>query len=126
MSEDYPARAKIPRSEIEHARRHLFVCLGPDCCDATSSAPLWDYLKARCRSLKVPVLRTKAACLRVCSGGPWLVVYPEGAWYGGLTEERLERILVEHVEEGLPVAEWVAAVEKFPCGDSLPGLACEK
>lgn len=126
MSAEYPGRAKIPRSEIEHAQRHLFICLGPDCCDAAASAPLWDYLKARCRSLKVPVLRTKAACLRVCSGGPWLVVYPEGTWYGALTEERLERILVEHVEQGHPVAEWIAAEEKFSCGNLPSGPVGEK
>lgn len=124
MSAGYPDRAKIPRSEIERAQRHLFLCLGPDCCDASASAPLWDYLKARCRSLKIPVLRTKAACLRVCSGGPWLVVYPEGTWYGELTGERLERILVEHIEQGRPVAEWVAAEERFCSGkppSSPPG-----
>lgn len=115
MSGDYPARAKIPRCEIERAQRHLFICLGPDCCDASASAPLWDFLKARCRTLRVPVLRTKAACLRVCSGGPWLVVYPEGIWYGGLTEERLERILVEHVEQGRPVDEWVVARTSAEC-----------
>lgn len=115
MSGDYPARAKIPRREIEHAQRHLFICLGPDCCDSAASMPLWDYLKARCRSLKVPVLRTKAACLRVCSGGPWLVVYPEGIWYGELTEERLERILIEHVEQGRPVDEWVVVRTSAEC-----------
>ncbi len=118
MSEGYPARAKIPRSEIEQAQRHLFICLGPDCCDPASSAPLWEDLKSRCRTLNVPVMRTKAACLRICSGGPWLVVYPEGIWYGGLTPERLERILTEHVEQGHPVAEWMAAQSFSRCASS--------
>ncbi len=126
MSAGYPERAKIPRSEIERAQRHLFICLGPDCCEAEASAPLWDYLKARCRSLNVPVMRTKAACLRVCSGGPWLVVYPEGTWYGELTEERLERILVQHIEQGSPVSEWVAAMERFPGCHAHSEPPCEK
>jgi (2Fe-2S) ferredoxin len=48
-------------------------------------------------------------------GGPWLLVYPEGAWYGGLTPERCERVLQEHVLTGRPVAEW--AVRTHPlCG----------
>ncbi len=53
-------------------------------------------------------MRTKAACLRICSGGPWLVVYPEGIWYGAVTPERCERIVAEHLQSGRPVEEWIA------------------
>lgn len=70
---------------------------------------LWDQLKAQTKKLAIPVMRTKAACLRICKEGPWLVIYPEGIWYGRLTPERLSRILKEHVEEGRPVHEWIAA-----------------
>lgn len=110
----FPADSKIPVSEITKARKHLFLCIGPDCCEAEKHAVLWDLLKAESRKLPVPILRTKAACLRVCKAGPWLVIYPEGIWYGQLTPERLQRILKEHVEEGRPVREWIAA--------EMPGL----
>ena len=70
---------------------------------------MWDLLKAETRKLSVPVLRTKAACLRICKGGPWLVVYPDGIWYGQLDASRLQRILKEHIEGGRPVHEWIAA-----------------
>ncbi len=51
-------------------------------------------------------MRTKAGCFRVCVGGPWLLVYPEGTWYGGVTPERCERILQEHIMQDKPVEEW--------------------
>ena len=41
--------------------------------------------------------------------GARLVVYPDGIWYGRLTPERLTRILHEHVANGRPVREWIAA-----------------
>lgn len=91
------------------ARHHLFFCLGPDCCAPTAGEALWEFAKRRIRELELPVMRTKAACFRVCAGGPILVVYPEGIWYAGVTVERLERILREHIRGGEPVREWIVA-----------------
>ena len=93
---------------IDHARHHLFLCLGPDCAPMAEGQKTWDYLKRRCSELHLPVMRTKAGCLRVCIGGPWLLIYPEGIWYGQVTPERCERILQEHVLNGKPVREWIA------------------
>ena len=91
---------------VGQAERHLFLCLGPDCAPMEEGQKVWDYLKRRCMELKLPVMRTKAGCFRVCVGGPWLLIYPEGIWYGAMTPERCERILQEHVVAGKPVAEW--------------------
>jgi (2Fe-2S) ferredoxin len=107
--EVYPSDAKMPLEEIRTATRHLFLCVGPDCCDSAVGEALWSVFKAETRRLSVPVLRTKAACLRVCKAGPWLVVYPDGIWYGALNAEKLRRILKEHIEEGTPIREWIAA-----------------
>ena len=108
MAEAYPGGTKIPREEIARARRHVFLCVGPDCCDASEGQEVWETLKLEAKKLKVPILRTKAACLRVCQGGPWLVVYPEGTWYGRVDCDRLRRILREHVENGQPIEEWIS------------------
>lgn len=109
MPENFPANSKIPITEIERATRHLFLCIGPDCCNPAEHAGLWDLLKAETKRLAVPVMRTKAACLRICKEGPWLVIYPDGIWYGQLTPDRLRRILKEHVEEDRPIEEWIVA-----------------
>lgn len=105
----FPPDSKLPKKTISSSRHHLFLCVGPDCCDPNEHTGLWDLLKSETKKLNVPVMRTKAACLRICKGGPWLVVYPEGIWYGQVDESRLRRILDEHIEHGRPVAEWIAA-----------------
>ena len=94
-------------AHVDGAEKHLFLCLGPDCAPMEEGQATWDYLKRRCAELHLPVMRTKAGCLRVCVGGPWLLIYPEGVWYGAVTPERCERILSEHVMEGEPIEEWV-------------------
>ena len=100
---------------IERAGKHLFLCLGPDCAPMEEGQATWDYLKRRCAELHLPVMRTKAGCFRVCVGGPWLLIYPEGAWYGSVTPERCERILREHVMDGKPIEEWVVRTQPL-CG----------
>jgi (2Fe-2S) ferredoxin len=100
---------KIEKIGILEAKRHLFFCIGPDCCQKEEGTRLWDHAKKATKDLSNPVLRTKAGCLRICCHGPWLVVYPGGVWYPKMTPEKLDRVLREHVEGGTPVQEWVAA-----------------
>ena len=98
---------------------HLLLCATPSkalCCpDPAIGAASWESLKRLVREwgLEDParpggiVLRTKADCLRLCAGGPILLIWPEGTVYGGVSPERIERILREHVVGGKPIEAWI-------------------
>ena len=97
---------------------HLLLCATPSkalCCpDPEVGAASWSALKRLVRELGLEdpqrpegiVLRTKADCLRICAQGPVLLVWPEGIVYGGVTPERIEAILRQHVIGGQPRLDW--------------------
>jgi len=98
---------------------HLLLCATPSkalCCpDPAIGAASWEALKRLVRELGLEdparpegiVLRTKADCLRLCAGGPILLIWPEGTVYGGVSSERIEPILREHVIGGQPIEQWI-------------------
>ena len=118
---------------------HLLLCATPSkalCCpDPELGVASWNRLKQLVRELGLEdpareqgvVLRTKADCLRICAEGPILLIWPDGVIYGGVTAERVERILREHVIGGLPIEDWVVGQNHFgsrtpECGyDDRPG-----
>lgn len=104
-----PIQAGLKKAGIASAQRHLFLCIGPDCCDPAEAEQVWEYVKKRVKETGIPAMRTKAACFRICAGGPWLAVYPDGVWYGAIDAGRFERILQEHLLGGTPVREWTVA-----------------
>ena len=101
----------LVKAGLSSARHHLFLCRGPDCCAPEEGERTWQHIKAEVKARELPVLRTKSDCLLICTEGPWLVVYPDGVWYSQVTPERFDRIRREHLEGGVPVAEWVRAVQ---------------
>lgn len=113
-----PLAAGLQKAAIATAERHLFLCMGPDCCDLAHAEALWEVVKKRVRETGLRAMRTKAACFRICARGPWLLVYPEGIWYGDMDATRFERILQEHLLGGTPVQEWVVARNSLGCAAS--------
>jgi (2Fe-2S) ferredoxin len=120
-------------------RRHILLCAQqstPRCSGYEESSEVWRHLKARLKDLGlssapppwrgggvgVPppdasrgaagsVLRSKVDCLRICEQGPIAVVYPDGTWYRNVTVDVLDRIVDEHLVNGVPVTEYAFAVD---------------
>lgn len=102
----------VPFPEMEAYRRHVLVCTGGFCSEDRRGRALYSRLAAllqRENLLFGPgrVKRSETPCLGVCAGGPVVAVYPEGIWYGGVTPDLLERIVVEHLRDGQVVEEAV-------------------
>ena len=95
----------------ETKKRHIFLCMHGKCAPSETAEQLWEYLKRRLNELEPDsststVARSKVDCLRICSEGPVALVYPEGTLYYDLTENKLEKIIIEHLMGGNPVTEY--------------------
>ncbi|MGL4423013.1 MAG: (2Fe-2S) ferredoxin domain-containing protein [Gemmataceae bacterium] len=108
-------------------QRHIFLCTGQACCTGEVGNAAWEVLKNECKRLNLSLstgpeacYRTKVNCLRVCTNGPILVVYPEGTYYSGMTAERIPEFLQRHVIDGEPVEEWIFARNPMP--NSAPAV----
>ena len=116
---DSKLRSGLDKAGVAKAGKHLFLCLGPDCCRRKEGEYLWDYVKKRVKETGIHVMRTKAECFRICTDGPILVIYPDGTWYSNVTPARFERILQEHLVAGKPVEEWIIARNDLQPGCNL-------
>jgi (2Fe-2S) ferredoxin len=106
---------------IGEYRRHVFLCTGDKCCSSETGLAAWETLKTELKNRNLSLTtgplatyRTKVTCLRVCSDGPIMVVYPEGTYYFGMTADRIPRFVEQHLVGGKPVEEWIFARNPLP------------
>lgn len=91
---------------------HIFVCINQrpaghpkGCCASKGSRDLLEKLKEELerRQLFGSVMANGSTCLEVCAGGPCMVIYPEGTWYGPVKPDDIKEIIEQHLMGGEPV-----------------------
>jgi (2Fe-2S) ferredoxin len=86
---------------MQKPSRHILVCASfratgapQGICFNKGSTGLLQYLQEGLNDRGLDdVMISTTSCLKVCDRGPAMVVYPEGQWYGNITEDALEVIL---------------------------------
>ncbi|HBQ63509.1 MAG TPA: NADH-quinone oxidoreductase subunit F, partial [Clostridiales bacterium] len=100
-------------------RSHVLVCGGTGCTSANSERIinlLQEFIRDRHIDNEVKVVRT--GCFGMCSEGPVVVVYPEGAMYTRVKNEDVMEIVDEHLIKGRIVKRLLAGGEE-KTGQSL-------
>jgi (2Fe-2S) ferredoxin len=92
-------------------QHHVLVCLNSrpagnpkGSCAEKGSEALFDRLKAIVKEsgLGDRVIVNRTNCLKHCSRGVAVAVYPENVWYGGVTEADADEI-AKSLEHGRPI-----------------------
>jgi (2Fe-2S) ferredoxin len=89
---------------------HVLVCLNSrppgntkGSCAEKGSEALFDELKAMVKQRGLPVIVNRTNCLKHCSRGITVAVYPDNVWYSRVTTQDLPEIVESHLEHGHPV-----------------------
>ena len=82
-------------------RSHVLVCGGTGCTSSGSQKIVEELEKELAvRGLENEVKVIKTGCFGLCSLGPIMIVYPEGAFYSMITPEDVPEIVSEHLLKG--------------------------
>ncbi|MDH7800805.1 MULTISPECIES: (2Fe-2S) ferredoxin domain-containing protein [unclassified Rhizobium] len=94
-------------SLVPAQKRRVLVCQGGPCNSAGADV-IWGHLRNQQERQKLRVtgdgtMTAKSTCLGPCNLAPVMQVFPEGTYYGGVTEEAVDRIVAEHLLGGCVV-----------------------
>ncbi|MFQ5737089.1 MAG: ferredoxin [Thermodesulfobacteriota bacterium] len=88
-------------------RLHVFVCQGKRCL-AKGSEGILEEIKGRVKAEGVKDVKvSRSGCMKACKDtdikgehSPFIVVYPEGVWYGNVNGAALDEIMESHIKKG--------------------------
>ncbi|MBM4153169.1 MAG: (2Fe-2S) ferredoxin domain-containing protein [Kiritimatiellaceae bacterium] len=85
---------------------HFFICnsyrIGGEAqgaCNKKGATELLQYLETEILDRGMDGAVSSTGCLKVCTKGPVMVLYPQAKWFGEVTEEKIDAIL-DALEEG--------------------------
>ncbi len=82
-------------------RKQVLVCGGTGCTSSGSQKVIEALEKElKKQGLENEVLVVRTGCFGLCSLGPIMIVYPEGAFYAQATPEGVVRVVDEHLKNG--------------------------
>jgi (2Fe-2S) ferredoxin len=79
---------------------HFFICnsyrIGGEAqgaCNKKGATDLLQYLEGEILDRGMDAAVSSTGCLKVCTKGPVMVLYPHGKWFGEVSEEKIDAIL---------------------------------
>jgi sirohydrochlorin cobaltochelatase len=87
--------------------KHVAVCTNRTCAADGAPAVIERLRQATRDSDDCDARITRSSCLGRCGDGPMVAVYPDGVWYGGVSEEDAERIVSSHLDRDRIVSDLV-------------------
>ncbi|MCK8782274.1 NAD(P)H-dependent oxidoreductase subunit E [Rhizobium sp. NTR19] len=105
-----PHPPPLEGSLVPAQKRRVLVCEG-GACNLAGADAIWGHLRNQQERLKLRVIgdgtmTAKSTCLGPCNLAPVLQVFPEGTYYGGVTEQAVNRIITEHLLAGQVVEDF--------------------
>ena len=82
-------------------KHHILVCSSfrgteaKGVCHQKGTQRLLPYLESEIVDRGLDALVSSTSCMKGCDNGPVMVVYPQGYWYGNVTEDAIDQILDE-------------------------------
>ena len=103
---------EIIKPKMMNYHRQILVCVGERCSKKGEGQALYDSLKEKFSKAglnkgDLRVKKTRATCFGTCKSGALICIQPDGIWYYDVTDEKLDRIIEEHLLADKPIMEWV-------------------
>ncbi len=97
-------------SLVPDQKHRVLVCQGGPC-NAAGADGIWCHLHNEQQRLKLRTtgdgtMTAKSTCLGPCNLAPVVQVFPEGTYYGGVTEAVIDRIIAGHLLGGAVVEDF--------------------